>query len=97
MIFSWGQPELVVVEGCIAPDVVGVITVYGGKTLSAAFSDPVSEAYADWFGKQLLDLINNKGDDADELKEMLDGFARKEITDVATGWIGPYKLSEWHI
>jgi len=97
MIFSWGQPELVVVEGCIAPDVVGVITAYRGKTHSAAFSDPFSEAYADWLGKQLLDLINNKGDDANELKEMLDGFARKEITDVVTWWIGPYKLSEWHI
>jgi len=102
MIFAWGQPELVVVVGGIAPDVMGVITVYnrviGGKIICEAFSDPGSEAYADWFGKQLLDLINNKGDDAEELKEMLDGFARKEIShDMATWWIGPFKLSEWHI
>jgi len=60
--------------------------------------DAGSEAIVDWFGKQLLDLINNKGDDADELKRMLDDFARKEITDdIATWWIGPWKLSEWHI
>jgi len=104
IIFSWvdrGQPELVVVEGRIVPDVVGVVTVFqrgvGGETMFSEFSDPYSEGYANWFGKQLLHSIN-KGDNAHDLREMLDDFTRKEITDAtATWWIGPYKLSEWHI
>jgi len=40
----------------------------------------------------------SKGDNAHDLREMLDDFTRKDITDAtATWWIGPYKLSEWHI
>ena len=87
-----------VVEGRIAPNVVGMVTVLrrNGNVRFSWFG------HATWLGKQLLDLIMKKGDGADELnefKEILDKHARPiggKPTWVIGEWPGQ-NLSEWHI
>jgi len=89
---------LVVVEGRIAPNVVGMVTVLrrDGNARICEFR------HVKWLGKQLLDLIINKGDGADEVnefKEILSKHARF-IGGRSTWVIGEFpgqNLSEWHI
>jgi len=89
---------LVVVEGRIAPNVVGMVTVLrrDGNARICEFR------HVKWLGKQLLDLIINEGDGADEVnefKEILSKHARF-IGGRSTWVIGEFpgqNLSEWHI